>query len=161
MLALAGKGGRASETKSGERGPRPSRPARQARVAGPGERPVPQPQPAQLRRPQPRLQEDLHDRRGARAPWRASSRSARYTGSLRTRRSKIDGLISTRIGSANGTGRELARLGTWLYRAQRAGSPKLAAHEWRAIWTAYRERRSRQAQEARGTQPGPLDAASS
>ena len=26
--------------------------------------------------------------------WRASSRSARYTGSLRTRRSKIDGLIS-------------------------------------------------------------------
>ncbi len=53
--------------------------------------------------------------------------------------------ILARIGSANGAGRELARLGTWLYRAQRSGSPKLAAHEWRAIWTAYRERRSRQA----------------
>jgi hypothetical protein len=53
--------------------------------------------------------------------------------------------ILARIGSANGTGRELARLGTWLYRAQRTGSPKLAAHEWRAIWTAYRERRGRQA----------------
>lgn len=83
--------------------------------------------------------------------WRASSRRARYTGSPRTRRSTIDGLISTRIGSANGTGRELARLGTWLYRAQRAGSPRLAAHECRAIWTAYRERRSRRAQEGRGT----------
>jgi hypothetical protein len=46
--------------------------------------------------------------------------------------------ILARIGRANGTGRELARLGTWLYRAQRAGSPKLAAHEWRAIWSAYR-----------------------
>jgi hypothetical protein len=51
--------------------------------------------------------------------------------------------ILARIGNANGTGRELARLGTWLYRAQCSGSLKLAAHEWRAIWTAYRERRSR------------------
>jgi hypothetical protein len=54
--------------------------------------------------------------------------------------------ILARIGSANGTGRDLARFGTWLYRAQRTGSPNLAAHEWRAIWTAYRARRSRQAQ---------------
>ena len=53
--------------------------------------------------------------------------------------------ILARIASTNGTRRELARLGTWLYRAQRTGSPKLAAHEWRAIWTAYRERRGRQA----------------
>jgi hypothetical protein len=53
--------------------------------------------------------------------------------------------ILARIGRANGTRRELARLGTWLYRAQWAGSPMLAEHEWRAIWTAYRERRSRQA----------------
>jgi hypothetical protein len=53
--------------------------------------------------------------------------------------------ILARIGSANGTSRELARLGTWLYRAQRTGSLKLEAHEWRAIWTDYRERRSRQA----------------
>jgi len=50
--------------------------------------------------------------------------------------------ILARIGRANGTGRELARLGTWLYRAQRAGSPKLAEHEWRVIWTAYRARRN-------------------
>ncbi len=59
--------------------------------------------------------------------------------------------ILARIGRANGTGREMARLGTWLYRAQRTGSPKLAAHEWRAIWTAYRGRRSSQAQEGRGS----------
>jgi hypothetical protein len=52
--------------------------------------------------------------------------------------------ILARIGSANGTGRELARLGTWLYRAQRTGSVRLAAHEWRAIWTVYRERRSQE-----------------
>jgi hypothetical protein len=51
--------------------------------------------------------------------------------------------ILARIGRANGTGRELARLGTWLYRAQHTGSPKLAEHEWRAIWTAYSERRRR------------------
>jgi hypothetical protein len=41
--------------------------------------------------------------------------------------------ILARIGRANGTGRELARLGTWLYRARRAGSPKLGAHEWRHL----------------------------
>jgi hypothetical protein len=58
--------------------------------------------------------------------------------------------ILARIRRAHGAGRDLARLGTWLYRAQRAGSPRLAAHEWRAIWTAYRERRSRRAQEGRG-----------
>src|SRR5574341_121693 len=50
--------------------------------------------------------------------------------------------ILARIGTVNGTGRELARLGTRLYRAQRSGSPRLATHEWRAIWTAYHERRS-------------------
>jgi len=53
--------------------------------------------------------------------------------------------ILARIGRTNGTGRELAHLGTWLYRAQRTGSPKLAEHEWRVIWAAYRERRRRQA----------------
>jgi hypothetical protein len=53
--------------------------------------------------------------------------------------------ILARIGRANGTGRELVRLGTWLYRAQRTGSTKLAEHEWRAIWTAYRSRRRQQA----------------
>jgi len=53
--------------------------------------------------------------------------------------------ILARIGTANGGGRELARLGSWLYRAQRTGSPKLPAHEWRAIWIAYRERRTRRA----------------
>jgi len=49
--------------------------------------------------------------------------------------------ILARIGRANGTGRELARLGSWLYRAQRTGSPTLVAHEWRTIWNAYRARR--------------------
>jgi hypothetical protein len=58
--------------------------------------------------------------------------------------------ILARIGNANGTSRELARLGTWLYGAQRTGSLNLAAHEWRAIWTSYRERRSRQAKQDRG-----------
>ena len=58
--------------------------------------------------------------------------------------------ILARIGCANGTGRELARLGTWLYRAQRTGSPKLAEHEWRAIWTAYHGRRRQPAQGCRG-----------
>lgn len=53
--------------------------------------------------------------------------------------------ILARIGAANGAGRDLARLGSWLYRAQRAGSPTLAAHEWRAIWTAYHAQRSPQA----------------
>jgi hypothetical protein len=67
--------------------------------------------------------------------------------------------ILARIGSANGTDRGLARLGTWLYRAQRTASLKLAAHEWRAIWTAYRQRRSRQAPGCPGAQAGPLDGA--
>ena len=51
--------------------------------------------------------------------------------------------ILARIGRVNGTGRDLARLGTWLYRAQRTGSPRLASHEWRAICTAYRQHRGR------------------
>ncbi len=59
--------------------------------------------------------------------------------------------ILARIGAAHGAGRDLAHLGTWLYRAQRTGSPRLAAHEWRAIWTAYRERRSRQTPGGPGT----------
>lgn len=58
--------------------------------------------------------------------------------------------ILARIRRANGTGRGLARLGRWLYRAQRAGSPRLAAREWRAIWTAYRGRRGQGAQAGRG-----------
>ncbi len=62
--------------------------------------------------------------------------------------------ILARIGAANGAGRDLAHLGTWLYRAQRIGSPRLALHEWRAIWTAYREHRTRHAGGARAGRPG-------
>jgi len=58
--------------------------------------------------------------------------------------------ILARLGSVNGAGRELARLGSWLYRAQRSNALRLAPHEWRAIWSAYRGRRSAQASEGRG-----------
>ena len=58
--------------------------------------------------------------------------------------------ILARLGSVNGAGRELARLGSWLYRAQRSNALRLAPHEWRAIWSAYRGRRSAQAPEGRG-----------
>jgi hypothetical protein len=58
--------------------------------------------------------------------------------------------ILSRLGSVNGAGRELARLGSWLYRAQRREALRLAPHEWCAIWIAYRDRRSAQAPEGRG-----------
>jgi hypothetical protein len=58
--------------------------------------------------------------------------------------------ILARLGSVNGAGRELARLGSWLYRAQRSNTLRLAPHEWRAIWSTYRGRRSAQASEGRG-----------
>jgi hypothetical protein len=58
--------------------------------------------------------------------------------------------VLARIKAANGNGRDLGRLGSWLYRAQRRDALRLAPHEWRAIWSAYRSRRNAQATEGRG-----------